>query len=114
VKKTSQPWVATLVRTISGQPDAAEVSAQFERVVAALEAKLPAAARHLAAAREDLLAFTAVPREIWRQVCHPIPRSVSIKNCAAEPTSSGSPDRAAIIRLVGAVLMEQTTNRPAE
>jgi transposase-like protein len=68
VTKTSQPLVATLVRTISGQPDPAEVHAQFGRVVAALEAKLPAAAEHLAAARDDLLAFTAVPREIWRQV----------------------------------------------
>jgi putative transposase len=43
------------------------VHAQFAGVVAALEAKLPTAA-DLSAAREDLLAFTAVPREIWRQV----------------------------------------------
>ena len=35
--------------------------AQFSRVVTALEAKLPAAAEHLAGAREDLLAFTTVP-----------------------------------------------------
>jgi transposase-like protein len=68
VPKASQPWVATLVRTIFDQPDAAEVAAQFDRVVTALEAKLPAAAEHLATAREDLLAFTALPREIWRQV----------------------------------------------
>ena len=64
VGKTSQPWVATLVRTIFDQPDPAEVAAQFSRVVTALEAKLPAAAAHLADARDDLLAFTAVPREI--------------------------------------------------
>ena len=68
VAKTSQPWVATLVRTIFDQPDAAEVAGQFGRVVPALEAKLPAAAGYLAAAEADLLAFTAVPREIWRQV----------------------------------------------
>src|SRR5215469_7561392 len=37
VNKASQPWVATLVRTIFDQPDAAEVHAQFSRVVAALE-----------------------------------------------------------------------------
>jgi hypothetical protein len=37
VNKTSQLWVATLVRTISGQPDTAEVHAQFDRVVAALD-----------------------------------------------------------------------------
>src|SRR5579875_2856620 len=34
VAKSSQPWVATLVRTIFDQPDAAEVAAQFDRVVA--------------------------------------------------------------------------------
>jgi len=68
VSKTSQPWVATLVRTIFDQPDAAEVHAQFGRVVEALDGKLPAAAAHLADARDDLLAFTAVPREIWRQI----------------------------------------------
>jgi putative transposase len=59
VSKTSQPWVATLVRTIFDQPDEAEVHAQFDRVVAALESKLPAAADHLSSARDDLLAFTA-------------------------------------------------------
>ena len=68
VAKTSQPWVATLVRTIFDQPDAAKVAAQFDRVVHALAGKLPAAAGHLAAARDDLLAFTATPREIWRQI----------------------------------------------
>jgi len=47
VAKSSQPWVATLVRTIFDQPDATEVQAQFERVVRALEAKLPVAAAHL-------------------------------------------------------------------
>jgi len=47
VAKTSQPWAATLVRTIFDQPGAAEVAAQFGRVATALEAKLPAAAAHL-------------------------------------------------------------------
>src|SRR5215467_3328076 len=75
ISKTSQPWVATLVRTIFDQPDAAEVHAQFGRVVEALDGKLPAAAGHLAAARDDLLAFTAVPREIWRQLWSCIPRN---------------------------------------
>ena len=37
-------------------------------MVTALEAKFPAAAAHLDEAREDILAFTAFPREIWRQI----------------------------------------------
>src|SRR5262249_30298939 len=64
----AQPWVATLVRTIFEQPDAASVRAQHAQVVAALEAKFPAAAAHLDDARDDILAFTAFPREIWRQI----------------------------------------------
>jgi putative transposase len=108
VNKTSQPWVATLVRTISGQPDEAEVHAQFGRVVTALEGKLPSAAAHLAGAREDLLAFTAAPREIWRQVWSSNPQQRLNRELRRRTDVAGIfPDRAAIIRLVGAVLMEQ-------
>src|SRR6202167_1586665 len=71
VPKTAQPWVSTLVRTIFEQPDPASVRAQHAQVTAALEAKFPAAAAHLDAARDDILAFTAVPREVWRQMHHP-------------------------------------------
>jgi putative transposase len=108
VSKTSQPWVATLVRTIFDQPDPDEVRAQFARVVAALEAKLPAAAAHLADARDDLLAFTAVPREIWRQVWSSNPQERLNKELRRRTDVVGIfPDRHAIIRLAGAVLMEQ-------
>jgi putative transposase len=108
VAKTSQPWVATLVRTIFDQPDAAEVHAQFSRVVTALEAKLPAAAAHLSAAEADLLAFAAVPREIWRQIWSSNPQERLNKELRRRTDVVGIfPDRAAIIRLVGAVLMEQ-------
>jgi len=108
VAKSSQPWVATLVRTIFDQPDTAEVHAQFDRVVTALEGKLPAAAEHLAAARDDLLAFTAVPREIWRQVWSSNPQERLNRELRRRTDVVGIfPGRDAIIRLVGAVLMEQ-------
>ena len=68
VPKTAQPWVSTLVRTIFEQLDPASVRAQHRQVVDALEAELPAAAAHLDEARDDILAFTAFPREVWRQV----------------------------------------------
>src|SRR5512143_3599168 len=64
VAKSAQPWVLTLLRTVFAQSDPVEVSAQFDRVVEALEAKFPRAAAHLAEARDDLLAFTAFPREV--------------------------------------------------
>jgi putative transposase len=46
-------------------------------VVRALEAKLPQAAAHLDEARDDILAFTAFPREVWRQIWSNNPLSVN-------------------------------------
>src|SRR5919107_2604973 len=109
VPKSAQPWVATLVRTIFDQPDTDAVKAQFDRVIAAIEAKLPAAAEHLDTARDDLLAFTGFPREIWRQVWSNNPQERLNKEIRRRTDVVGIfPNRAAIIRLVGAVLAEQT------
>jgi putative transposase len=108
VPKTAQPWVSTLVRTIFEQPDADSVRAQHAHVVAALEAKLPAAAAHLDAARDDILAFTAFPREVWRQIWSNNPQERLNKEIRRRTDVVGIfPGRDAIIRLVGAVLAEQ-------
>jgi transposase-like protein len=109
VPKSAQPWVATLVRTIFDQPAAEEVHAQHTRVVASLEAKHPDAAEHLEAARDDLLAFTGFPRQLWRQIWSNNPQERLNKEIRRRTDVVGIfPDRAAIVRLVGAVLMEQT------
>jgi len=108
VPRSAQPWVSTLVRTIFEQPDAASVRAQHAQVVTALEAKFPAAAEHLDDAREDILAFTAFPREIWRQVWSNNPQERLNKEIRRRTDVVGIfPGRDAIIRLVGAVLAEQ-------
>ena len=108
VPKSAQPWVATLVRTIFEQPDAASVRAQHAQVTAALEAKLPQAAAHLDAARDDILAFTAFPREVWRQIWSNNPQERLNKEIRRRTDVVGIfPGRDAIIRLVGAVLAEQ-------
>jgi transposase-like protein len=108
VPKSAQPWVSTLVRTIFEQPDAASVRAQHAQVVAALEAKLPAAATHLDEARDDILAFTAFPREIWRQIWSNNPQERLNKEIRRRTDVVGIfPGRDAIIRLIGAVLAEQ-------
>ena len=109
VPKSAQPWVATLVRTIFDQPAAEEVHAQHARVVASLEAKHPDAAEHLDQAEPDLLAFTGFPRQLWRQIWSNNPQERLNKEIRRRTDVVGIfPDRAAIVRLVGAVLMEQT------
>ncbi|WP_425563302.1 IS256 family transposase, partial [Microbacterium rhizosphaerae] len=66
--KSSWPWVKTLLSTVFDQPDADAVHAQFDRVLDALEHKLPKSFAHLEAAREEILAFTVFPKEIWKQI----------------------------------------------
>jgi putative transposase len=108
VPESAQPWVATLVRTIFDQPDADAVVAQFDRVLDLILAKYPAAAEHLDDARADLLAFTAFPKEIWRQIWSNNPQERLNKEIRRRTDVVGIfPHRDAVIRLVGAVLAEQ-------
>jgi putative transposase len=108
VPKSAQPWVSTLVRTIFEQPSAEAVHAQHRQVVHALEAKFPAAAEHLDDARDDILAFAAFPKSVWKQVWSNNPQERLNKEVRRRTDVVGIfSDRAAIIRLVGAVLAEQ-------
>src|SRR5689334_14557438 len=66
--KASWPWVKTLLHSVYDQPDAASVHAQYDRLIDTVAGKLPDVARHLENARDDLLAFTAFPKELWRQI----------------------------------------------
>ena len=106
--KSSWPWVKALLHSIYDQPDADAVHAQFDRVVDALAEKLPAVAEHLEEARADILAFTAFPKEIWRQIWSNNPNERLNREIRRRTDVVGIfPDRASIIRLVGAVLAEQ-------
>lgn len=106
--KSSWPWVKALLHSIYDQPDAESVHAQFDRVIDALENKLPALAEHLELARADILAFTAFPKEIWRQIWSNNPNERLNREIRRRTEAVGIfPDRASIIRLVGAVLAEQ-------
>jgi putative transposase len=101
--------VATQVRTIFDQADTDAVTAQYDRVVDALAGRYRDAAEHLEAARADLLAFTAYPREIWRQIWSNNPQERLNKEIRRRTDVVGIfPGRDALIRLVGAVLAEQS------
>lgn len=106
--KSSWGWVKALLHSIYDQPDAEAVHAQFDRVVDALAEKLPAVADHLEEARADILAFTAFPKEIWRQIWSNNPNERLNREIRRRTDVVGIfPDRNSIIRLVGAVLAEQ-------
>lgn len=108
VPKSAQPLVATLVRSIFAQPDATQVTAQHQRVVAQLEDRFPAAAAHLADAGIQILAFTDFPKHHWRQIWSTNPQERLNKEIRRRTDVVGAfPDRASVLRLIGAVLAEQ-------
>ena len=108
VPKSAQDLVASLVRSIFAQPSADEVWAQHGRVVEQLEGRFPQAAELLADAAEDILAFTAFPKTMWRQIWSNNPQERLNREIRRRTDVVGIfPNRAAVIRLVGAVLAEQ-------
>ncbi|RFA17620.1 IS256 family transposase [Subtercola boreus] len=106
--KSSWPWVKTLLQTVFDQPDKESVHAQFDRVLDALEHKLPKSFAHLEGAREEILSFTVFPKEIWKQIWSNNPTERLNREIRRRTDVVGIfPNRDSIIRLVGAVLAEQ-------
>ncbi len=112
VPKAAQAFVATLVRSIFAQPDAASVRAQHARIVEQLAAKFPDAAAMLEEAGPDILAFASFPKEHWRQIWSNNPQERLNREIRRRTDVVGIfPNRDAIIRLVGALLLTRRATR---
>jgi putative transposase len=107
--KAMWPAVKAMLHSVYDQPDATAVHAQFDRLIDYVTEKLPTVAEHLANARDDILAFTTFPKDVWTQIWSNNPAERLNREIRRRTDAVGIfPNRDAIIRLVGAVLAEQT------
>jgi transposase-like protein len=110
VPKASWPMVATLVRSIFEQPDRDSTWSQLDDVVNKLhDAGFADAADKVHDAADEILAFTAFPVEHWPKIRSNNPQERLNKEIRRRTDVVGIfPNRPALIRLVGALLAEQT------
>ena len=108
VPKSAQPMVAALVRTIFAQPDPDSAKDQLGRVVQTLEERYPRAAALLVDAEDEVLAYLHFPEPHRRRLHSTNPLERLHKEIKRRANVVGIfPNRQAVIRLVGALLMEQ-------
>ena len=108
VNSANKDMVAATVRTIYAQPDPASVRRQLHDVVGMLEPRFPKAADILANAEPDVTAFVAFPKGHWKKISSTNPLERINKEIKRRSNVVGIfPDDPSVIRLVGAVLLEQ-------
>ena len=108
VPKKAQAMVAATVRTIFEQPDRARARTQLGQVIEALADRFPAVVELLIEAEEEVFTFYDFPAEHRRQTYSTNPLERLNKELKRRSAVVGIfPNRAATVRVLGAVLMEQ-------
>jgi putative transposase len=108
VPKGMAEMVAATIRTVFVQPDAPGAHEQWRKVADSFRPRFPKLAALLDGAEEEVLAYLAFPRAHWRQIWSNNPLERLNKEIKRRTHVVGIfPNSAAIVRLVGAVLVEQ-------
>jgi transposase-like protein len=103
-----RPAVAAMLKTIFAQETAREAHTQWNNVADALRERAPKVAELMDSAREDVLAYTAFPRDHWAQIAstNPLERLNGEIKRRSDVVGIFPNDRA-VVRLVGALMLEQ-------
>jgi len=108
VPRGNAEMVAAAIRTIFAQPDASHVDEQFGVIAGMLGRQLPKVETKMQEAKEDLLAFTGFPQVHWRQLWSTNPLERVNREIKRRTDVVGVfPNPEALLRLAGAVLVEQ-------
>ena len=108
VPQGAREAIAAVVRTIFAQPDHASALTQLRKVADGLRPRFPRAATVLEEAAEDILAYRHCPLEHHRQLHSTNPLERLNKEIKRRSNVVGIfPNVAALVRLVGAILIEQ-------
>ena len=108
VPKAHQGMVTAALRSVFAQETATEIESRWDDLAASLAERFPKAAALMHEAKEDVLAFRHFPKDHWKKVW-----STNLLERVNEEIKRRTrvvgifPNDAAIIRLVGAVLLEQ-------
>ncbi len=103
-----RPAVIAMVKTIFAQETAAEARSQWKTVADALRERAPKLAALMDASLDDVLAYTAFPKEHWSQIASTNPLERLNGEIKRRSNVVGIfPNDRAVIRLVGALMLEQ-------
>lgn len=99
--------VAAMLKTIFAQETKDEAVAQWDAVAEALREKQPKLGQMMDASRDDVLAYMDFPKDHWKQIASTNPLERLNKEIKRRSDVVGIfPNEAAIIRLVGALMLE--------